>query len=106
MTAIPNDAVKDLRECFGRTLASRLPPHIGRLGWDAQQLAELPVMTKQQMMAGFDDLLTERRVTRARAEQQLAACAIPACSTAGTSASPRAAALGCAACSCRPPRST
>jgi hypothetical protein len=75
MTAIPNDAVKDLRECFGRTLASRLPPHIGRLGWDAQQLAELPVMTKQQMMAGFDDLLTERRVTRARAEQQLAACA-------------------------------
>jgi phenylacetate-CoA ligase len=114
MTAIPNDAVKDLRECFGRTLASRLPPHIGRLGWDAQQLAahqteqlrallatalerspfharrlagvdparfelsqlaELPVMTKQQMMAGFDDLLTERRVTRVRAEQQLATCA-------------------------------
>ena len=114
MTAITNDAVKDLRERFGRTLASRLPPHIGRLGWDAQQLAahqteqlrallaiaherspfharrlagmdparfelsqlaELPVMTKQQMMAGFDELPTDRRVTRARAEQQLAACA-------------------------------
>jgi phenylacetate-CoA ligase len=39
------------------------------------QLAELPVMTKQQMMASFDELLTDRRVTRARAEQQLAACA-------------------------------
>ena len=114
MTAITNDAVNDLRERFGRTLASRLPPHIGRLGWDAQQLAahqteqlrallaialerspfharrlagidparfelgqlaELPVMTKQQMMAGFDELLTDRRVTRARGEQQLAACA-------------------------------
>src|ERR1700683_2802895 len=114
MTAITNDAVKDLRERSGRTLASRLPPHIGRLSWDAQQLAahqteqlrallaialerspfharrlagidparfelsqlaELPVMTKQQMMAGFHELLTARRVTRARAEQQLAACA-------------------------------
>ena len=32
-------------------------------------------MTKQQMMAGFDELLTDRRLTRARAEQQLAACA-------------------------------
>ncbi len=32
-------------------------------------------MTKQQMMASFDELLTSRRVTRARAEQQLAACA-------------------------------
>jgi phenylacetate-coenzyme A ligase PaaK-like adenylate-forming protein len=32
-------------------------------------------MTKQQMMANFDELLTSRRVTRARAEQHLAACA-------------------------------
>src|ERR1700685_1650285 len=114
MTAITNDAVKDLRERLGRTLASRLPPHIGRLGWDAQQLAahqteqlrallaialerspfharrlagmdparfelsqlaELPVMTKQQMMAGFDELLTDRRGARAPAEQQAGACA-------------------------------
>src|SRR5580700_7725316 len=114
MTAITNDAVTGLRERFGRTIASRLPPQIGRLGWDAQQLAahqseqlrallaialerspfharrltgidvarfepgqlaELPVMTKQQMMAGFDELLTDRRVTRARAERHLAACA-------------------------------
>jgi hypothetical protein len=39
VTAITNDAVTSLREHFGRTLAGRLPPHIGRLGWDAQQLA-------------------------------------------------------------------
>jgi hypothetical protein len=43
--------------------------------FETGQLAELPVMTKQQMMASFDDLLTDRRVTRARVEQQLAACA-------------------------------
>jgi hypothetical protein len=28
-------------------------------------LAELPVMTKRQMMSGFDELLTDRRLTRA-----------------------------------------
>lgn len=43
--------------------------------FEPAQLAELPVMTKQQMMANFDELLTSRQVTRARAEQHLAACA-------------------------------
>ena len=114
MTTTTDSALSALRSRFGRTLASRLPEHVGRLGWDSRrladhqreqlrallgcalerspfharrlagidprrfepgQLAELPVMTKQQMMASFDDLLTDRRVTRARAEQQLAACA-------------------------------
>ncbi len=114
MTTIADSTLPALRAHFGRAPASRLPDHIGRLGWDARQLAdhqreqlrallacalerspfharrlagidpgrfepgqlaELPVMTKQQMMAGFDELLTDRRVTRARAEQQLAACA-------------------------------
>jgi phenylacetate-CoA ligase len=114
MTTITDSTLPALRARFGRALASRLPEHIGRLGWDAPrlaghqreqlrallacalerspfharrlagidprrfepgQLAELPVMTKQQMMASFDELLTDRRVTRARAEQQLAACA-------------------------------
>jgi phenylacetate-CoA ligase len=59
----------------------RSPFHARRLAgidprqFEPGQLAELPVMTKQQMMASFDELLTDRRVTRARAEQQLAACA-------------------------------
>jgi phenylacetate-CoA ligase len=43
--------------------------------FEPAQLAELPVMTKQQMMANFDELLTGRRVTRARTEQHMAACA-------------------------------
>jgi phenylacetate-CoA ligase len=114
MTTITDSRVAALRAHFGRALASRLPDHIGRLGWDAPrlaehqrdqlrallacalerspfharrlagidtgrfepgQLAELPVMTKQQMMTSFDDLLTDRRLTRARAEQQLSVCA-------------------------------
>jgi phenylacetate-CoA ligase len=114
MTTITDSSLPALRGRFGQELASRLPGHIGRLGWDAarlaghqreqlrallaaavthssfharrlagfdlerfepEQLAELPVMTKQQMMASFDELLTDRRVTRARAEQHLAACA-------------------------------
>ncbi len=114
MTTITDSTLPALRARFGQALASRLPEHIGRLGWDARrladhqreqlrallacalerspfharrltgidpgrfepsQLAELPVMTKQQMMASFGELLTDRRVTRIRAEQQLAACA-------------------------------
>ncbi len=114
MTTIGDNTLSGLRASFGKMLAARLPEHIGRLGWDARQLAEhqrdqlrallacalerspfharrlagvdpgrfepgqlagLPVMTKQQMMASFDELLTDQRVTRARAEQQLAACA-------------------------------
>jgi phenylacetate-CoA ligase len=112
MATMTDSTLSSLRERFGRALAARLPEHIGRLGWDARQLAGhqrgqlrallacalerspfharrlagidpgrfepgqlagLPVMTKQQMMASFDELLTDRAVTRARAEQQLAA---------------------------------
>lgn len=43
--------------------------------FEPAQLAELPVMTKQQMMANFDELLTSRRLTRARVERHLAASA-------------------------------
>ena len=59
----------------------RSPFHARRLAgidpgrFEPAQLAELPVMTKQQMMANFDELLTSRRVTRARVEQHLAASA-------------------------------
>jgi phenylacetate-coenzyme A ligase PaaK-like adenylate-forming protein len=112
MTTIGDNTVSGLRARFGEALAARLPAHIGRLGWDARQLAdhqrdqlrsllacalerssfharrlagidpgrfepgqlaELPVMTKQQMMASFDELITGHDVTRARTEQQLAA---------------------------------
>jgi len=38
-------------------------------------LARLPVMTKSQMMAGFDDVVTDRRLSRRLAEQHLAASA-------------------------------
>lgn len=114
MTTIGDNTVSGLRARFGEALAARLPDHVGRLGWDARQLAghqrdqlqallacalerspfharrlagidpgrfepgqlaELPVMTKQQMMASFDELITDHDVTRARTEQQLAACA-------------------------------
>jgi phenylacetate-CoA ligase len=59
----------------------RSPFHARRLAgidparFELSQLAELPVMTKEQMMAGFDELVTDRRLTRARAEQQLVASA-------------------------------
>jgi phenylacetate-CoA ligase len=114
MTATSDSRVNALRARFGQELASHLEQHVGRLSWDAGQLAahqreqlqallasalsrspfharrlagidpgrfelsqlpELPVMTKEQMMASFDELPTDRRLTRARAEQQLAACA-------------------------------
>jgi phenylacetate-CoA ligase len=43
--------------------------------FELADLARLPVMTKQQMMDGFDELATDRRLTRARVEQHLAASA-------------------------------
>jgi hypothetical protein len=61
--------------------SERSPFHARRLAgidpgrFEPGQLAELPVMTKQQMMANFDELLTDHDVTLARVEQQLAACA-------------------------------
>jgi len=59
----------------------RSPFHAGRLrGVDPERfelddLAGLPVTSKAQMMAGVDDLLTDRRLTRARAEAHLSASA-------------------------------
>jgi phenylacetate-coenzyme A ligase PaaK-like adenylate-forming protein len=57
----------------------RSPFHARRLrgidpeGFELEQLAELPVMSKEQMMSSFDELLTDRRLTRTRVEEHLAA---------------------------------
>ena len=57
----------------------RSPFHARRLRgidperFELEQLAELPVMSKEQMMSSFDELLTDRRLTRARVERHLAA---------------------------------
>jgi phenylacetate-CoA ligase len=59
----------------------RSPFHARRLGgidparFEPADLAGLPVMSKEEMMVGFDELVTDRRLTRARAEQHLAASA-------------------------------
>jgi phenylacetate-CoA ligase len=59
----------------------RSPFHARRLRgidpgrFDTADLAGLPVMSKEQMMADFDELVTSRRLTRARTEAHLAACA-------------------------------
>jgi phenylacetate-CoA ligase len=59
----------------------RSPFHARRLaGVDPQRfelddLAGLPVMSKEQMMAGFDELPADRRLSRARVERHLAASA-------------------------------
>jgi hypothetical protein len=114
MTVHADSGASALQARFGRALASRLGPHIERLDWNPQELAdhqcrqlrvllgtalgrspfharrlagidpdrfelgqlsELPVMSKAQMMDGFDELLTDRRLTRERAERRLAASA-------------------------------
>jgi phenylacetate-CoA ligase len=41
--------------------------------FELADLPSLPVMTKTQMMAGFDELISDRALTRAAAEQALAA---------------------------------
>ena len=57
----------------------RSPFHARRLlgidpeRFELEQLALLPVMSKEQMMSSFDELLTDRRLTRARVEEHLAA---------------------------------
>jgi phenylacetate-CoA ligase len=59
----------------------RSPFHARRLRgidpgrFELGDLAGLPVMTKEQMMAGFDQLPTDRRLTRARVERHLAGSA-------------------------------
>ncbi len=60
---------------------ARSPFHARRLAgidpghFELADLARLPVMTKEQLMAGFDELVTDRRLTRAGAEAHLAASA-------------------------------
>ncbi len=114
MIATTGTGLDALRMRYGEAFGARLPEHIRRLPWDAEQLAahqrerlrvllacaierspfharrlggidpgrfeladlaRLPVMSKEQMMAGWDELATDRRLTRARAEAHLAACA-------------------------------
>ena len=59
----------------------RSPFHARRLAgidperFELDQLDELPVMTKEEMMAGLDEVLTDRRLTRARVERHLEASA-------------------------------
>jgi phenylacetate-CoA ligase len=66
-----------LRALLAHALANS-PFHARRLaGIDPERfalsdLASLPVMTKAQMMARFDELLTDRRITRRRVEEHLA----------------------------------
>jgi len=58
---------------------ARSPFHARRLSgvdparFELDQLPGLPVMTKADMMAEFDDVVTDRRLTRAAAEDSLAA---------------------------------
>jgi len=114
MTTTTGTGLDGLRARYGEAFGAQLPDHIGRLSWDAGQLAAhqrerlrallacaiehspfharrlagidpgrfelddlawLPVMSKQQMMAGFDELATDRRLSRPRAEAHLMACA-------------------------------
>jgi phenylacetate-CoA ligase len=57
----------------------RSPFHARRLAgidperFELEQLPGLPVMSKEQMMSSFDNLLTDRRLTRARVDGHLAA---------------------------------
>jgi phenylacetate-CoA ligase len=111
MTAIADHDVEQLRARMRSLLGARLPEHVHRLGWTADQLAthqrdrlrallaraiahspfharrlrgidphrfeladlrQLPVMTKSEMMADFDDVITDRRIDRRSAERHLA----------------------------------
>jgi phenylacetate-CoA ligase len=67
-----------LRELLAHA-AEHSPFHARRLGkldparFELADLARLPVMTKGQMMAEFDDIVTDRRLSRRLAERHLAA---------------------------------
>ncbi len=67
-----------LRALLARAV-ERSPFHAARLaGIDAGRfeladLAQLPIMTKAEMMESFDDIVTDRRVTRDLAERHIAA---------------------------------
>jgi phenylacetate-coenzyme A ligase PaaK-like adenylate-forming protein len=73
------------RERVRRLLAHALtnsPFHACRLAgidpsrFELAQLASLPVMSKTQMMACFDELLTDRRITRELVEEHLAGSSV------------------------------
>jgi phenylacetate-coenzyme A ligase PaaK-like adenylate-forming protein len=69
-----------LRALLARALEAS-PFHARRLAgvdpaaFELADLASLPTMSKAQMMESFDELVTDRRVTRARVEEHLAATA-------------------------------
>lgn len=70
-----------LRALLARAI-EHSPFHASRLHgidsgrFELEQLSELPVMSKAQMMESFDQLLTDRQLTRAMTEQQLEASAL------------------------------
>ncbi len=77
LAAHQRDRLRALLACA----IERSPFHARRLDgidlgrFELADLAGLPVMSKEQMMAGFDELATDWRLTRARTEQHLAASA-------------------------------
>ena len=77
LAAHQRDRLRSLLACA----IERSPFHARRLEgidpgrFELADLAGLPVMSKEQMMAGFDELATDRWLTRARTEQHLAASA-------------------------------
>jgi phenylacetate-coenzyme A ligase PaaK-like adenylate-forming protein len=60
-----------------RTAIDRSPFHASRLDgvdpdtFELDDLASLPIMTKTEMMSAFDDVVTDRRVTRTAVEEHL-----------------------------------
>jgi len=66
-----------LRRLLGAAVTGS-PWHARRLegidpgAFEVQDLAGLPVMTKTELMAGFDDIVTDRRLSRTLAERHLA----------------------------------
>lgn len=77
LAAYQREQLRSLLACA----TERSPFHARRLRgidpgrFELADLARLPVMSKEQLMAGWDELATDRRLTRARAEAHLAACA-------------------------------
>ena len=67
-----------LRELLAHAIR-RSPFHARRLAavdpatFELEDLSRLPVMTKAEMMASFDDVVTDRRVTRAAVERAIEA---------------------------------
>jgi phenylacetate-CoA ligase len=78
LAAYQRERLRSLLACA----IERSPFHARRLGgvdpghFDLGDLAGLPVMSKEQMMAGFNELVTDRRLSRACVEAHLAASAV------------------------------